>query len=153
MDELQLQQLLTFDSYTKPVFRGVFPKNRLPWRTSSSHFRSAYVINLDDSHLPGSHWVAMYLDLKHGGEYFDSYGQPPIEECQRLLDLCPQTTYNTTILQEDTLVCGQYCVIYLMLRCRGFTLESIVDHLQVPWNDGLVHSIVNTYFPHMPFRF
>ena len=35
------------------------------------------IFNLDTHTKPGSHWVAMYLDLKkHAVYYFDSYGDP-----------------------------------------------------------------------------
>jgi hypothetical protein len=154
MNALQIHKLLTFDSHTKPVFKGVYPKNRLPRRLhlQPTDPPSAYVVNFDDSHLPGSHWVALFIDPKHGGEYFDSYGNPPIEECQRLLDLYPPGVYNLTCLQEKTLVCGQYCVLYLLLRSRGYSMHDIVERLNVPWNDGLVHQLVRSYFPHIPFR-
>ena len=34
-------------------------------------YPSSFVINLDPSYKPGSHWVAVYFDRNGIGEYFD----------------------------------------------------------------------------------
>ena len=36
------------------------------------------VANTDPSSKPGTHWVAFYFPSKGKGEFFDSYGHPPI---------------------------------------------------------------------------
>lgn len=155
MDARQIHRLLRQDPYTRDVMRGVYARDELPvtlsWHKGDGP--RAYIINWDEAHLPGSHWVALYLHPTQGGEYFDSYGLPPIAECQKLLDMCRQSSYNVTQLQEDTLVCGQYCVLYLMMRCRGRSLFNIIRSLQRPDNDGLVHAFVRQFYPQLPFKF
>jgi len=35
--------------------------------------------------------------------------------------------YNSTVLQGMTSVtCGQYCIYFIQLMCRGFNLEEII---------------------------
>ena len=59
----------------------VCAKDELPHRKPKDV--RAYVINTDESHLPGTHWIAVYFpeDKNNGVEYFDSYGLPPLEQC------------------------------------------------------------------------
>jgi len=45
------------------------------------------IFNLDKHDQSGSHWVSLYIDLNNGGiYYFDSYGQIPKEEVQKLME-------------------------------------------------------------------
>lgn len=152
MDTKQLRQLLSFDRFTKLYFRGACAKNQLPTRIPSRHDPSIYIVNLDSSHLPGSHWIALYLDPKRGGEYFDSYGLKPIKECLYLLNQCPEIKYNNILLQDDTLVCGQYCVIFAMLRSRGYSFLDIIRAFDHPLNDAVVYNLIRAYFPSLPFK-
>ena len=53
----------------EPRFNGVFSRDNLP----NSIKNRAYVINLDEYHDIGTHWVALYLNNKTI-TYFDSLG-------------------------------------------------------------------------------
>ena len=45
------------------------------------------IFNLDGHKEPGSHWVALFVNIQAGGVYyFDSYGIPPPNEIKRLMD-------------------------------------------------------------------
>ena len=46
---------------------------------------SSFVINLDPSYKPGSHWVAVYFDRNGVGEYFDSFARYPPHEIDHFL--------------------------------------------------------------------
>ena len=50
-------------------FNGTFSRDNLP----NSIKNSAYVINLDEYHDIGNHWVALYVNNKTI-TYFDSFG-------------------------------------------------------------------------------
>ena len=50
-------------------FNGVFSRDNLP----NTIKNSAYVINLDEYHDIGTHWVALYVNNKIV-TYFDSFG-------------------------------------------------------------------------------
>ena len=68
-------------------------------------YPAAIVCNTHDSDRPGEHWVAMYVDNERRGDYFDSYGLQPLQS--------PLST-----------VCGQYCVAFLMFRCRDASMNA-----------------------------
>jgi len=75
-------------------FVGVFSADTLP---SKPHL---LVVNIDDSHKPGRHWVCAWV--KNGyGEYFDSFGQPPTANFERYLNRhCSSWTFNRRHLQS-----------------------------------------------------
>ena len=151
MDTWQLTEILTFDAYVRETLHQVCAKNNL---TRPQHDPASYVVNLDDSHLPGSHWIAMFIDQRSGtSEYFDPATVcPPIPECLPILNLCPRVLWNHHRLQDETLVCGQYCVMYLLLRNRGMCFSAVMDFLRGRNNDRHVYNIIRPYFPNLAFR-
>ena len=52
----------------KPKFNGVYSRNSLPKIKDG-----AYVINLEEYKLIGTHWIALYVNGKNL-IYFDSFG-------------------------------------------------------------------------------
>ena len=67
MNSQQLVSVLKQDRYTAPLFRGVYPINRLP-----PIREGLYVVNTAPHTHPGLHWIALFV--KDGMmEYFDSY--------------------------------------------------------------------------------
>ena len=55
----------------EPRFNGVFSRDNLP----NTIKISAYVINLDEYHDIGTHWVALYMQSTNKiATYFDSFG-------------------------------------------------------------------------------
>ena len=65
--------LKSFETQTyyqsEPRFIGIFSRDNLPDKIK----RGAYVVNLDEYHDIGTHWVALYLNNKTV-TYFDSFG-------------------------------------------------------------------------------
>ena len=79
MNSRQLHWILSGDKFTKQFFRGVYAIDEIKLIKTVS-YPSSFVINLDPSYKPGSHWVAVYFDKNGVGEYFDSFaGYPPHE--------------------------------------------------------------------------
>ena len=74
MNSTQLAIILKKDKYTRAVFQGVYPSDKLPTRVSS--FPALFIANVDTSDKPGSHWGAFYFTKDKKGEFFDSYGLP-----------------------------------------------------------------------------
>ena len=52
----------------EPRFNGVFSRDNLPNKIKNG----AYVINIDEYHDIGNHWVALYVNNKYP-KYFDSF--------------------------------------------------------------------------------
>ncbi len=70
------------------------------------------------------------MDKSGVGEYFDSYGLPPIHEDinHYLNEMCPLGWgYNSIILRcLPCLTCDQYCVLYLKLRALGYSYCDVI---------------------------
>merc|ERR1711963_1268538 len=108
MDTLQLTRVLTQDKFIKPHFVAVCShdalENHITHAFNSQRQTAALVFNLDPHPLPGSHWVAVYLDFNGSAEYFDSMGLPPDPACCYLLArVCPRMPikYNYLKMQDD----------------------------------------------------
>jgi len=125
MDGLTLDTLMKKENHVAPFFEGVFAADTLP---RSLHKRPALLIaNTDPITKPGQHWVAFYIGKNGEGEFWDSYGMPPIVPNHKkfLNRLCKKWTYNHTSLQSlDSEVCGEYCVLYLVHRAHGYSLHT-----------------------------
>jgi hypothetical protein len=127
MNTAELDELLTADCKLSTVYVGTFPCDMLP---SMVDHPAALVINTDPSTMPGSHWVAIYVDSGGRGEYFDSYGDAPENvECVKFLNTNCRGGRNWIFSKKelqamDSNVCGQYCVGFLKWRVRGGSLEE-----------------------------
>jgi len=152
MDGLTIESLMRKDNHVSPLFEGVFASDTLPRRL---HKKPALLIaNTDPISKPGQHWVAFYIG-KHGeGEFWDSYGLPPLVSQHKtfLNRLCKKWTYNHMSLQAlDSQVCGEYCVLYLVHRAHGYTLHSFLKKYfgsQREKNDQTVRQLFKRMFGH-----
>ena len=149
MDTEQLMRVLASDDRTREVFRDVLPRNHMP--SLPRHAPVGYVFNTDPCQQPGEHWVALYIGLDRRGEYFDSYGLPPLhpDVTRWMNDRTTTWTWNRQRLQSlDTAVCGQYCVFYALHRVRGYTMADVVALFPgIPAdNDALVYDFVDRHY-------
>jgi hypothetical protein len=127
MNVVDIETILCNDAYVCPIFAGCFSSDALCDVTVD--YPSAYVWNYDPSHEPGTHWVAVFITEDGKGEYFDSYGLAPLisEFSTFLNDNTLSWRINGRTLQGPTShVCGHYCIFYLLHRCRGRSMDSIV---------------------------
>ena len=83
----------------EPRFNGVFSRDNLP----NSIKNGAYVINLDEYHDIGIHWVALYVNNKIV-TYFDSFGVEhiPKEIMKFIRRKKIITNLNTKTLKQNT---------------------------------------------------
>jgi len=123
------------------AFRGVFSIDTLP----NPPPEGLIVCNLDCSHRPGSHWVAMYIE-KSTGEYFDSLGERPPKLIESYLDrwLNNWTFNNRQIQSVISDVCGFYCVYFCILRTKHITMHAIVASFSsdTAFNDEYIRAFV-----------
>ena len=104
--------------------------NKITKRLQS--FPVALIVNTDKRIDPRKHWVVFYVSSRTKGEF-------------------STVTDNDKRLQGyDSSVCGQYCVYYLMQRCRGMEMKSVVEPFTQNYanNDQFVYSLVNSAFPY-----
>ena len=80
---------------------------------------SYYVVNLDMSQQPDSHWIAIKISKsKCKNEYFDSYGLGPPTVCFKKF-MRYNYTYNSKRLQHSlSTTCAQWCIYVVRRRGR-----------------------------------
>ena len=154
MDTLQIARLLAMDSNTASIFGGVVPKDGLPKTIDA--LPMAFVCNTDDGDEPGEHWIALYLSSDGRGEYFCSYGLPPLHAAFSafLNKHCSEWTHNSKRLQSPlSNVCGQYCVTYIMFRCNGSPMRTFVNAFRTDLvaNDCRVFDWINLLKKGIPY--
>lgn len=141
MNARDLSMILQTDTYARRYFRGVYPRNRLP---RFFHRPCALIVNTDKFGGPGEHWVAIWLDRNGQGEYFDSFGAPPVfEEVEKFLKSnCTNYNYNRIMYQDVTsAMCGVYVLYYILMKSRGVRMSRMTRllHSRFPLrNDRLV---------------
>ena len=142
MNTLEILSVLKQDPYVGPIFCGVYPSNRLPPIRDG-----AYVLNTAPDSHPGLHWVAV-LVKGDTVEYFDSYGGKPSLRLRRWGKKKLWTSNPIPLQSPLTSVCGQYCIYYLLHRCRGIDLNILLMDFgpDVDDNDKLVYDFVEDRF-------
>ena len=112
------------------------------------------VVNLDTSGKSGSHWVALYVDLKKGDIFFsDSVGNAPnkyikayIERISKFLSnkgITPNIKINKTRHQTKNSECGVYSINFILRLLKGETFEEISNN---KLDDDLVNLCRDIYF-------
>lgn len=145
MDTTELQKYL--NTIHPSLQYNVYAANRLPIYTQNP----TYIIsNLDPDTKPGSHWVAIHIDINGLGQYFDSYGRPPKGYHQTFLKKnSRQWDFNTYRLQNDwTSVCGEYCLLYLYYKYNGNTMSDFIRlfNMETLYNDILLYNMFKSNF-------
>lgn len=142
MDERTIDALMRKLPTTKYIWLGCFPADQLQ---ESSRRPFLLVANHDPSHLPGTHWTAIYVGKRGEAEYFDSFAAPPPPLIADYLRKYEPVYANPVSLQASTETnCGHYSVLYCILKSFGFSMSKIVSHLSSVQNvDAYVYKLVN----------
>ena len=152
MNTVEILQVLNNDFFASKYDCYVLPLNH--FLHTNFDKPSLIVFNYDDCDKSGSHWVAVFID-KNNIEYFDSYAIPPLTETLlnkiEFLSVNKTIKFNSTCFQGDsTSVCGQYCLIYLLLCSRGYQMKSICKTLLhckfSSERDVIVNDFINHHF-------
>jgi hypothetical protein len=151
MNSDQIRCALLNDKHTREVFVGVFASDTIPTKI---RYPAGLIVNTDPQSLGGTHWVAIYVNEEGGATFFDSLGQPPHVEGHRqfLKRQCNSMIYYSKQLLQDVNsdVCGQYCVIYLAVRARGFSTKDFLNFFanspSLLFNDRLINRLFVKYF-------
>ena len=126
------------------------------------------IFNLDEHDQPGSHWVALYANLKDGQVYFfDSYGTRPEERIRTLMRRIANwykttngkvsgggssklhVTYNRTRHQYENSECGVYSINFIARLLKGETFDQICGK-KLP--DRKVNKCRNVYFGNVDIK-
>ena len=147
MNNVQIENALKGDSTVGRVLVGVFPADCLP---RSKEFPGAYIANTEPSNMVGQHWVAFCCE-NNEVECFDSFGRNPgdyLEYIRKRLDDEYQVVQCENLQSKDSTVCGQYCMLFILLKAYGFSFEDILSALtnDSKINDEFVCKFINKFF-------
>ena len=137
MNTLQLQQILNDDPWVSNGY--VCSIDKLP--QSITDYPLSLIINTDESDQPGEHWIAVYIVSPKEAEFFDSYGHEPCYMDDRLCHFLSNynVLYNSQPFQGPlSVVCGHYCVLFILHRSRGVSFYDILHVLNSVNSDDLV---------------
>jgi len=122
-NELSNFDLLDLIKYHKldHYFDGVYSKNELP-ELKPTKF---YIINLDDSSGPGTHWTAFYYSPTNS-IYFDSYGFIAPKDVE---DKISPYEYNDKDYQDmDSTACGYYALAFILFLHNKADKQEAFKH-------------------------
>ena len=110
----------------EPRFNGVFSRDNLP--NNNNIKNGAYVINLDEYHDIGTHWVALYVNNKIV-TYFDSFGVEDIpKEIMKFIVRKKIITNIYRIQAYDSIMSGYF---YIGLINFLFNGKSLTDYTNI----------------------
>ena len=89
---------------------GVFTKDQIKTPLKDGF----YIINLQDSDDGnGTHWVVLYKINDNVSFYYDSFGFPPPDNIEKILN--KKYKYNTKQIQNiNSTSCGFYCIAFII---------------------------------------
>ena len=129
-------------------FIGVFAEDQLK-NLAIMSFPSFLIINLDPSHLNGSHWLAVRISPK-SMEIFDPLGFQilnwPRVPCKLLNFLNRwskhrQTLISPLIQSNTSVLCGYYCIAYIICR-HVISFKEFLNIFKTPeQNDNLLINV------------
>ena len=115
----------------EPRFNEVFSRDNLPNVIKND----AYVINLDECHDIGTHWVALYVQSTSVYHmyvnnkivtYFDSFGVEHIpKELMKFINRKKIITNIYRIQAYDSIMCGYFCIGFINFMFNG---KSLTDY-------------------------
>ena len=130
--------------------------------TKSGINKIGVVFNHDVHGDPGSHWVALYIDIPEGVvDFCDSMGKGPIEHIndviEKFTNYHKKTTgrnvtfkQNTKRYQRDGSECGVYSCNFIIRRLAGESFEEITSNYL---DFKGINSCRNAYFSNQPSKY
>ena len=130
----------------EPRFNGVFSRGNLSDCSYTNKIKNgAYVINLDEYHDIGTHWVALYVNNKTV-TYFDSFGVEHIpKETMKFIDNNNIITNIFRIQAYDSIMCGYFCIGFINFMFNGNSLTDFTN-LFLPNDFRKNDDIILNYF-------
>ena len=146
MDAATIFAVLASDAYSSSIFHGVFGRESLFHLNPT--FPSGYVINTHSSQR--ENWLAIYYDKSGTAHLFDSLAQPFLQRDFKIFlrHTALHTIFNRTQLQSpNSSTSGHYCIIFLLLCARGYSMNEIVSafHENPNRNDLAVKIFINQH--------
>ena len=144
MDTQQIENVLS--RFTKKIDYKIWPRdvfsrnfNKMTGKINSTP--RIFIVNMDRSDMPGSHWVAVYQ--KNTKIFvFDSAGLPPLyaDMLFALRNASKGKKWfwsDRRFQKKTTATCGQFCVVFAIFIDNGRSPEQFIKHC---WTDRSVYN-------------
>jgi hypothetical protein len=145
----EIEAALRTDPHVSDLYLGTCAADTLPYYIQ--HTPTLICVNNKPLSHEGEHWLAISIDAEGHGEYFDSYGRPPIvkEHKAFLKRNCKSWIYNQACLQSlGSDACGQYCVTYLIHKAHNIKMNDFITTYfckDTAANDDIVKIVFSRY--------
>ena len=108
-------------------FRSIYSRDRLPDRIRK---KECGIINLDSIEGQGTHWVCYRNIDKQMVEYFGPFGLIMPHEIHHYLAKSGKKVifFQDEIQNRDTVLCGYWCLYYLIERQKGKSILDVIHH-------------------------
>ena len=108
-------------------FRSIYSRDRLPDQIKK---KECGIINLDSIEGQGTRWVCYRNIDKKMVEYFDPFGLiMPHEIYHYLAKSGKKVRFSQDEIQNrDTVLCGYWCLYYLIERQKGKSIQDVIHH-------------------------
>ena len=107
----------------EPHFNGLYSRDNLPSKIKDG----AYVINIDEYHDTGTHWISVFVD-SDTITYFDSFGFEHIpKEIKNFIDDKNIIANIFRIQAYDSIMCGYFCIGFIDFILKGNSLTDFTN--------------------------
>ena len=108
-------------------FRIIYSRDRLPYQIRK---KECGIINLDSIEGEGTHRVCYRNIDKQMVEYFDPFGLIMPHEIHHYLAKSGKKVFYSQdeIQNRDTVLCGYWCLYYLIERQKGKSILNVIHH-------------------------
>ena len=124
-----------YDKSTKKCMQPEFCSVDLKAERAAGKTVLGAIFNLDTHDKPGSHWVALSIDLKRKmAYYFDSYGVKPPEQVARYMKYLTLQEPNLILqsngrqFQRSNTECGVYSLYFIVCMINGEEFKGFCKH-------------------------
>lgn len=140
MEGSEINELMNASDVLREYNCGVYAKDQLP---AGLPLGGAYVVNSQNSELPGRHWLSFWRNPAMNTnvvESWDSLGRPPSHYGIHLSGDMVVLYNNRRIQSDQSGTCGLHAVFFLYYKATGASMEQILDVFSEDKvdNDGIV---------------
>lgn len=151
--DYQIEEMM--QPFNKDGFAGVIASDEIHKLPTKK--RMGFVMNLDKSNQPGSHWVAVYIDADRDKsiEYYDSYGKEPpksfLKQIKSLVNKINPDSYlkfkvNKIVDQRaNSDTCGWFAQKFLIDRFNGVPFKDTTGFSNVTKGEKNIKKMKEKY--------
>ena len=153
MDELTLRRVLSkLLRNSQVTFLGVFPSDHLPCTSLlAARAPCCYIANSDPCTELGSHWLAFFHPTSKSLEFFDSYGKTPAYYGLSIPSSMSVRHNSLQIQSNRSLLCGQWCVLFLFRRAQGTSFSTLIRRLS-SLTPSKADALVQTFYSQLIYH-